>query len=146
MKARSFFTGLSWLLLLNILVKPIWLLTIDRQVQLTVGHEVYGGYFALLGLSYVLLFLTDAGLTNMMNQKLANGEELSIQQLFRLKLLLTAIYVITLFFFAWLTGIRNWNLLLLIAIIQVLTSFFVFMRAIITGHQHYSTDAVFSVL
>ena len=60
MKSLSFFKGLSWLIVLNLLVKPVWIFFIDRQVQNIVGHELYGKYFALLNLSYVLYFLSDA--------------------------------------------------------------------------------------
>ena len=57
MKSIQFFKGLSWLIILNLLVKPVWLFFIDRQVQLAVGYEEYGKYFAILNLSYVLFFL-----------------------------------------------------------------------------------------
>ena len=72
MKSLSFFKGLSWLIVLNLLVKPVWIFFIDRQVQNIVGHELYGKYFALLNLSYVLYFLSDAGLSSMLNQRMAS--------------------------------------------------------------------------
>ena len=93
MKTSAFFKGLSSLILLNLLVKPVWMFFIDRQVQNTVGHEEYGRYFAVLNLSYVLFFLSDAGLGNMMNQRIANGQKLDIPQLLRIKLLMLALYI-----------------------------------------------------
>ena len=80
MRSLSFFKGLSFLLVLNVLVKPVWIFFIDRQIQNQVGHEAYGKYFAVLSLSYILIFLADAGLTNMMNQRLANHESIHVRQ------------------------------------------------------------------
>ena len=59
MKTSSFFSGLSLLLLFNLLIKPVWIFLIDRPVQNAVGHEAYGTYFALFNLTYVLLFVAD---------------------------------------------------------------------------------------
>ena len=39
MKSLPFFKGLSWLILLNLLVKPAWIFLVDREVQNIVGHE-----------------------------------------------------------------------------------------------------------
>ena len=35
---------------LNIIIKPLWIVGIDRQVQLLEGPEVYGRFFALFQL------------------------------------------------------------------------------------------------
>ena len=53
-------------MVLNFLIKPIWILLIDREVQNRVGVQTYGSYFALFNLTYVLLFIADAGLSNML--------------------------------------------------------------------------------
>src|SRR4030095_3110604 len=128
MKTYSFFKGLSWLIILNLLVKPVWMFFIDRQVQNLVGHEEYGKYFALLSLSYVLYFLSDAGLTNMINQRIARGEELNVPYLLRFKAVLVLIYFITTCFIGWLTHITHWDWLIYILLIQVMTSIFVLLR------------------
>src|SRR3954468_15456095 len=94
MKSLPFLKGLSWLLVLNILVKPAWIFFIDRQVQNLVGNEVYGKYFALLSLSYLFYFLSDAGLSNMLNQRLAQGNAVNTKQFIRIKMVLLLIYVL----------------------------------------------------
>lgn len=142
----SFFKGLSWLLILNLLVKPVWIFLIDRQVQLSVGNDAYGSYFALLNLSYILLFLADAGLSNMLNQRVASGQSMDTGQLFRLKLLLLLLYALACLVTGWIVGIDRWDLLLYITAIQCLTTLFVFVRSLISAHQFFTTDAVFSVI
>ena len=62
--ARSFLANLALLLVLNLLVKPFYILGIDAGVQDAVGSEVYGGYAALMGLSFLLNILLDLGITS----------------------------------------------------------------------------------
>ena len=81
MKSIRYFKGLTWLIALNLLIKPVWLFFIDRQVQNIVGYEEYGKYFAILNLSYVLFFLSDVGISNMLNQRMAHQQALNIYQL-----------------------------------------------------------------
>lgn len=134
------------MLVLNVLVKPVWIFCIDRQIQNQVGHEAYGKYFAVLSLSYILIFVADAGLSNMMNQKLANREKIDVRQYLRIKLLLSAFYLFACCFIAWITNLQQWEILSYVIGIQLLTSFFLFLRNIITAHQLFTTDAWFSVM
>ncbi len=146
MKTSAFFKGLFSLILLNLLVKPVWMFFIDREVQNIVGHEEYGRYFAVLNLSYVLFFLSDAGLSNMINQRIANGQKLNIPQLLRMKMLMLLLYVAVCLLVGWLTGITQWSYLFYVLLIQVFTSLFIFFRNIITGHQLFNTDAWLSII
>lgn len=146
MKSIQFFKGLSWLIVLNVLVKPIWTFFIDRQVQILVGYEEYGKYFAVLNLSYVLFFLSDAGLGTMLNQKLANNLPVNVRQIFQVKILLVLSYIVLCFFAGWLTHIPNWTILVYVVAIQVFTSLFLFLRSLVTAHQYFVTDAWFSII
>jgi O-antigen/teichoic acid export membrane protein len=145
MKAKDFFKGLSWLILLNLLVKPLWIFAIDRQVQNVVGHETYGVYFSILNLSIVLSFIADAGLTNMYNRQLALKETPDLKQLLFYKTGLSVLYLSVFFFVCWLTRIIFWEIIFLTGIFQVLSSFLIFFRSIITGHQLFKADAWISI-
>ena len=146
MKISAFFKGLSWLIVLNFIVKPLWIFGIDRQVQNIVGHEAYGAYFSILNLSFVLSFIADAGLTNMLNRQIAANEIFPVKKLIRLKCLLSLTYCAVVFAIAWISGITRWDILGIICGIQVLTSFLLFFRAIITAHQAFKQDAWISVI
>lgn len=146
MKTFSFFKGVSLLLALNLLVKPVWIFFIDRRVQVMVGHEAYGNYFALLNLSIMLLFLADAGISNLLNQRLAAGAGIHFRQLLRTKILMLLAFVVTVFLVAFITGVKQWTLLGYIVAVQVAGSLFLFLRAIISAQQQFSTDAALSVL
>lgn len=146
MKTSAFFKGLAALIFLNLLVKPVWLFFIDREVQNSVGHEAYGRYFAVLNLSYVLFFLSDAGLSTMINQRIANGQALHLPQLLRVKAGMLLLYAAVCCMVGWITQITQWNYLLYVLLIQVLTSLFILFRNIITAHQLFRTDAWLSVI
>lgn len=128
------------------LVKPVWLFFIDRQVQNIVGYEEYGKYFAILNLSYVLFFLSDIGISNMLNQRMANHLPANIYQLLRIKTFLLLSYFIVFCFIGWLTHISNWDILFSVIIIQSLTSLLIFFRNIVTANQYFGIDAWFSVI
>src|SRR3954462_12744672 len=112
MKAFPFFRNLGALLLLNVLIKPLWIFGVDRQVQNLVGHQAYGTYFSLLNLSLVFAFITDAGLSNMANRQLASGVPYPVRQLLHLKLGLAALYCVLVLATAWATGALQWHILL----------------------------------
>jgi O-antigen/teichoic acid export membrane protein len=128
------------------LVKPVWLFFIDRQVQNIVGYEEYGKYFAILNLSYVLFFLSDIGISNMLNQRMANHLHVNIYQLLRIKFFLLLAYFIVFCFIGWLTHISNQGILWSVVIIQSLTSLLIFFRNIVTAHQYFGVDAWLSVV
>lgn len=146
MNARKFFTGLSWLLLLNLLIKPAWIFLIDRQVQNAVGNEAYGRYFALFNLSYVLLFAADAGLTNLLTQRVATGALPNLRQLAAAKLFLLLVYGLLCLGVAWATNVTQTTWFIYLTAIQSLSSLYLFLRGLLTAKQLFKTDAVFSVL
>lgn len=146
MKPQPFFKGLSWLIFLNLLVKPVWIFAIDRQVQISLRYEAYGKYFAVLNFTIILSFLADAGLTNMVNQRIAQGMPLNITRLLRIKILLLLAYLLLCLLAAFIAGIDALEIVLYAAAIQALASLFVFLRGIITANQLFQTDALLSVL
>ncbi len=150
MKETSrFYSSLGLLIVLNAIVKPVWIFGIDRQVQNEVGVATYGIYFSIFNLSIVLSFLNDWGLTSFYNRQLAARHESitnNAGSFIFLKLLFALLYMAVIFLVALATGIERWDIIFYVAFIQVLTSMFVFLRAIITAQQWFHTDAWLSVL
>jgi O-antigen/teichoic acid export membrane protein len=146
MNGKQFLKGLSWLIVLNLIVKPIWIFGIDRQVQNELGHDTYGFYFSIYNLSVILSIVADAGLSNMFNRQLALRQAPSFWKLISYKFLLSGIFLAAYFFVCWLTGIETTTNVILVGLLQLLTSFLIFFRSIITGTQHFRSDAGISVL
>jgi O-antigen/teichoic acid export membrane protein len=150
MKASSrFYSSLGLLILLNVIIKPIWIFGIDRQVQNSVGSETYGTYFSLFGFSILFSFLLDWGFSSFFNSKLAAGAKEFTSHLRRflfIKFSFILLYVAVVYIAALCAGIERWDIFNLVVAIQVLTSLFVFFRNIVTAMQWFSTDAWLSVL
>ncbi|MEO8405013.1 MAG: polysaccharide biosynthesis C-terminal domain-containing protein [Chitinophagaceae bacterium] len=147
-KPSGFYSSLGLLILLNAIIKPVWIFAIDRQVQNVVGIETYGIYFSLLGLSVVFSFLADWGFTGFFNRQLAASEENFFRlpgKFLLLKLLFALLYGLVIFIAAWLSGVKRWDILFYVVLIQIFTSLFVFLRAIITAQQWFKTDAWLSI-
>jgi O-antigen/teichoic acid export membrane protein len=149
MKRSSFFPSLGLLLVLNLLIKPLWIFGIDREVQNEVGTSAYGTYFSLLGLSVFFNFLLDWGLTVYYNRQLAAdpvnftgraGSYLLVKFFFSIA------YGIIVLTVAKIAGVNDWHILIPVIIIQALTSIFVFLRSIVTAKQWFHLDAWMSVV
>jgi len=117
------------LVILNVIIKPIWIFGIDRQVQNVVGTAAYGAYFSLFNFSIVFSFLLDWGLTAYYNRQLATGKENFANKagnfLF-IKLLFAFIYTMVILAVAWLSGISRWDILWYIIFIQVFIPLYCF--------------------
>ena len=73
---RSFLLNLALLLVLNLLVKPFYILGIDAGVQDAVGSAGYGTYAALLSLSFLLNIVLDLGMTSYNTRHIAQHTHL----------------------------------------------------------------------
>ena len=146
MKSVQFFKSVAWLIILNLVVKPVWIFYIDRKVQLIVGNEAYGTYFALFNFTFILSFIADAGLSNLMNQRLATNPQLNIFQFVNVKLLLLISYCAVCITAGWIAGIDNWDIFIYLIFVNVLSSVFIFLRSIVSANQLFSVDAGLSVI
>src|SRR5215813_11717010 len=143
MNHTKFYSSLSLLLVLNAVIKPIWIFGIDRQVQNITGVTEYGTYFSLFNLSIVFGFLLDWGLTNFLNRELAAKKTELQQQLgsfFLLKILFAVVYAAMVVIVALFSGVQRWDILCGVMAIQFLTFLFLFLRNIITANQWFTTD------
>lgn len=148
---KQFVSNLALLLLVNFLVKPLWIFGIDLQVQNAVGAEQYGLYAAVFSLSIIFNIVLDLGFSHYSNRSMAQEpERLSIQfsRLFSFKMLLGGIYLLIALFSGFWLGYwqEGFLLLLLLAFNQFLLSLIVFFRAHLAGLHHFRSDALMSVL
>ena len=150
MKEHSrFYSSLGLLLLLNVVVKPLWIFGIDRQVQNAVGTETYGTYFSLYNFSIVFSFLLDRGLSSYFSRQLAAGHPEAtgrIGHFFFIKVSFLFLYAAIVALVALFSGLGHWDILAGVIGVQALMSFFVFLRGVVTAHQWFRTDAWLSVL
>ncbi len=148
---RKFLKNLVFLMILNLLIKPFWLLGIDRTVQNTVGAGEYGFYFAVFNFSFLFNILLDLGITNFNNRNIAQNNHLlkkHMSKIIVLKALLFLLYVVFTFGGALLINYSREQIILLafLGFNQFLLSFILYLRSNFGGMHMFVTDSIMSVL
>ncbi|MEE4256912.1 MAG: oligosaccharide flippase family protein [Bacteroidales bacterium] len=148
---RKFITNLILLLSLNLLIKPFWILGIDRSVQNMVGLEDYGFYSVIFNFSFLFNILLDLGITNFNTRNIAQNKQLlnkHFSGIISIRFLLALLYVSVTFIAALALGYRGEQLYLLgwIAFNQFLLSSILYLRSNISGLLMLRTDSLISVL
>ncbi|HVA99238.1 MAG TPA: oligosaccharide flippase family protein [Bacteroidia bacterium] len=148
---KKFVTNLAFVLALNLLIKPIWIFGIDRNVQNLVGAADYGLYFALFNFSFLLNILLDVGITNFNNRNIAQNNHLlnkHFSSLVILKIILACVYMTATLLCGLLIGydVRLMKLLFILGVNQFLISFILYLRSNLAGLHLFKTDSVISVL
>lgn len=136
---------------LNLLVKPVWILVIDRAVQNTLTQEIYGNYFALFNFSLMFFIILDLGLNGYNTTEISRDTNKIVSfagNIIGLKILLMILYLIAAFGVGSLLGYNRleFNLLLILCILQIITSFNQYLRSIVSSLQKFKWDGVFMVL
>ena len=133
------------------MVKPFWVLGIDRTVQNVVGAEDYGFYFTILNFSFLFNILLDLGITNFNNRNIAQNNHLlnkHFSGLVGLKIILAALYLLVTFVVGYFIGYdsKQFTMLLWVSFNQFLLSFLLYLRSNISGLLLFKTDSFLSVL
>lgn len=147
----SYFRNVFVLILVNLVIKPLWIFGIEITVQNRVGSEVYGRYGALLFLSFIFQVILDLGLQTYNTQKIAqNPNRIShlMPNVLIAKLLLTLIYLGFIIGIAWYLGYdaHSLSLLFFLGVAQVFNSYALYIRSCITALQYFKADIFLSVL
>jgi len=148
---KSFVANLVLVILLNLLIKPLWIFGIDRNVQVLVGPGEFGLYTTLFNISLMLNILLDMGITNYNNRNISQNHQLlqkHFSNLVVLKLILALIYCMVILGVALALGHtgRRLNILLLLGVNQLLISFALYLRSNIAGMQMHTVNSMISVL
>lgn len=147
---RFFARNLLFVIGINLLIKPVWVFWIDREVQNRVGHAPYGTYAALLNLAIIFQILLDFGL-NSYNSKTISQEPDHFAAQFPVmlsaRLVLMSGYMALVPGIGFLLGYRGEALILLcgVVLLQALSILLLFMRSNVAALQHYRLDGILSV-
>ena len=148
---NRFVKNIIFLLFLNLLVKPFWILGIDREVQNLLGDAAYGTYLAIFNFSYLFYILLDLGITNFNSRNIAQDPKMLSKHfggLTEIKLLLGLIYAAVIFAVGYFCGYSEGlklKLLFWCGLNQVLLSFVLYLRSNIQGLLLFKQDSILSV-
>jgi O-antigen/teichoic acid export membrane protein len=148
---KHWIANLLLLLTVNILIKPLWIFGIDRNVQNIAGTEQYGIYFATFNFTVLLYILLDMGIANYNARTIALKPDLLPiywgNMLF-LKALLAIVYILACTLGAWWLQYSPFQtqLLVYLAANQILIAYISYFRSNFQGLHHFRTDTWLSVL
>lgn len=148
---KKFVANLAFLLVLNLLIKSVYILGFDRAVQNEVGPAAFGVYFAIFNFSFILTIILDFGITNFNNKNIAQNNHLLTKHfsgLFTLKLILAIVYIVVVLSVGFLIGYdtRLMKLLLVQGFNMFLLFFINYLRSNLAGLHLFKTDAIVSVM
>ncbi|MBR1833970.1 MAG: polysaccharide biosynthesis C-terminal domain-containing protein [Bacteroidales bacterium] len=148
---KKLLSGLFWILLLNLLIKPFWILGIETGVQNAVGPNEYGFYFTIFNLAYIFNILLDLGVTNFNTRNIARHPKLidkHLPDVLGIKLALLLLYVLVTFTVGLLSGYgsRQFHLLAVLSFNQFLNSMVLYLRSNFEGLMLFKWDSVLSIL
>ena len=148
---NRFVKNIIFLLFLNLLVKPFWILGIDREVQNMLGDALYGQYLSIFNFSYLFYILLDLGITNFNSRNIACDNKMLSKHfagLSEMKLLLGLLYAVVIFVVGYLSGFREGfqlKMLFWCGLNQILLSFVLFLRSNMQGLLLFKADSFLSV-
>lgn len=148
---KEFLVNISFLLTINLLIKPFYIFGIDRVVQNTVDTAEYGIYFALFNFTFLFQIINDFGIQNFNNRNISQHSQLLekyFPNIISLKLILGFLYTFFVLAAAFLSGyeLHYFQLLIWLIVNQFLISLIFFLRSNISGLAMYRTDSLISVL
>lgn len=151
MQQKSFIKNLFFLLFLNLLIKPFWILVIEPYVQYKVGNQYYGEYFTLFNFSFLFAIFLDFGLVNFNNRNIAQNSHLlskHFSNLITLKISMAIMYIVITMLAGWIIGFntRYLKLLFLLTINQFFISMVLYLRSNLLGLHLFKIDSIISVL
>lgn len=145
---REFIINIILLLLVNFLIKPVYIFGIDARVQHLVGTESYGTYFAYFNFVFLFQFINDPGLQNWNAQHVPKNREtvgLYFNSLLKIKLIFGLLFTIIALVASFGMGYTDQKIILFLCLNMFLSTLFIFLRGTIAGMGYYRVDSLLSV-
>lgn len=151
---RKFLSNLILVLILNLLVKPFYILGVDAEFlkRIEAAHPgEYGEYFSIVGLTFIFNIFLDLGLSNFNTREVARAKDHQssfFSSILTLKFLLIFIYFALIFGAGTLLNYSDhqYYLLTFLGVNQVLVAFILFFRSNLAGMMRFKEDSVVGVL
>ena len=150
MSQRQFLSTLTWLVIVNLVIKAIFVFGIDLRVQKEVGQVMYGHYFALINLCYIFQIINDFALNVLHATDTAHHgfiRRAHWRTIVQLKIFLSIAYALVVFMVASALGIVfSWEVMIALVLSIILVGWVSVLRAGISGLAGYNREAIISVL
>jgi len=141
----------SFSLILNVLVKVLWVLGIDRMMQNQLGEIEYGEYFSFFNLSLLPIIFLDMGINNYHTISVSRNKDSLYEKLYNIliiKMVLAVIYLVVLMLLFYILGYnkQQLGLCLLLGLCQVSIYFTFFFRSCLSGLHYFRIESIIGVI
>ncbi len=148
---KNFLINIFLLVFINVLVKPLYALGVDINIQLELGNARFGQIFALWSLAYLASSVADLGISQHNSSAVSKNNDYFRQQagnILKLKLILALIYSLLLMSLGWILGYEGLQLQMLacIGFNLICGGFIQWGRTNIAGLGYYKIDSCLSAM
>ncbi len=148
---REFLINILFLVTINLLIKPLFIFGIDRNVQNLVGEKAYGVYFSLMSFTIMFQIINDLGIQNFNSREISQNQQLLdkyFSNIIVLKICLGLIYIVSIALMAVIFqyDINLFPLIFSLAINQILFSLLGYLRSNVAGLGYYRTNSILTIL
>ena len=148
---REFLINIILLIIINMIIKPLYLFGIDARVQNIIGTEDFGVYFALFNFIFLFQVINDPGIQNFNSRFIAQDPEkitFHFPRILGSKVQLGLIFIIVTALSALAVGYEfsELRILGLIAVNFFLATLFIYLRTNISALGMYRKDSYISAL
>ena len=151
---KKFLSNLILVLVLNIVIKPFYILGIDAEIlKITEQNSPgsYGTYFSLLSLAFIFNIILDMGVNNFNTRNIAQNNQLlqkHFSKIFSLKLILSIFYISILFIVGLIFNFsfQEMKWLIIIGFNQILVALILFIRSNMSALLLFKKDSLLSVV
>ena len=150
---KKFLSNLILVLVLNIVIKPFYILGIDAEIlKITEQNSPgsYGTYFSLLSLAFIFNIILDMGVNNFNTRNIAQNNQLlqkHFSKIFSLKLILSIFYISILFIVGLIFNFsfQEMKWLIIIGFNQILVALILFIRSNLSALLLFKKDSILSI-
>jgi O-antigen/teichoic acid export membrane protein len=148
---REFLINILFLVTINLLIKPLFIFGIDRNVQNLVGEKAYGVYFSLMSFTIMFQIINDLGVQNFNSREISQNRQLLdkyFSNILVLKTCLGLFYIVSIALMAvvFQYDINLFPLIFSLAINQILFSLLGYLRSNVAGLGYYRTNSILTIL
>ena len=147
---REFLLNIALLLVLNFVIKPLYIFGVDRQIQLQLPED-YTLFSTIFNSFLVLKVFNDFGMQSQVTRKIAENPS-NFRSIFSSYfatisfLNLAFLFMAMGLYFAFFSNVMTIEMAFFICLIPISNTFMTFLRANMAGLGYYRTDSWLSVL
>ena len=148
---KEFLKNIFFLLFINVLIKPFYIIGIDAQVQERIGDSAYGLYFAIFDFCFLFQVILDLGIQNY-NSKYVSENRETVSEHFSyiigLKVVLLFGFFIAMFIGAIILNYPSsyYPLIGLMGLIMTFQTFYLYLRSHFSALGFFRTDTWLSIV